>query len=158
MQVRRSLIAIFALSGLALLIPTAGLAQVPEGLEGMTPEQRREYVEGLSEDERQALKKQLRAQWDAMSEEERAATRREQAERRAANKEAQRKQWDAMSEEEREVARAQREAQKQKQREIWKNMSDEEKAAVRQRQRDMQGQSGRDGQKKGRGEQGRRQQ
>ena len=114
------------LGELALLIPTAGLTQVPEGLEGMTPEQRREYVQGLSDDERQALKKQLRAQWDAMSEEERTAARRDQADRRAANKEAMRKQWDSASEEEREVMRAKRDAQKQKQREVWNNMSDEE--------------------------------
>ena len=155
MQALRSVIAIF---GLALLIPTAGLTQVPDGLEGMTPEQRREYVQGLSEDERQALRKQLRAQWDAMSEEERTVARRDQADRRAANKEAKRKQWDSMSEEEREAARTQRETQKQKRREIWNNLSDEEKAAARQRTRDTQGQTGRGGQNKGRGEQGRRQQ
>ena len=161
MQALRSIIAVLAVSGLALLIPTTGLTQVPEGLEGMTPEQRREYVQGLSEDERQALRKQLRAQWDAMSEEERAAARRDQADRRAANKEAMRKQWDSASEEEREVLRAKREAQKQKQREVWNNMSDEEKAVARQRMqgsRDSQRQEGRGGQNKGRGERGRRQQ
>jgi hypothetical protein len=156
MQALRSIIAIFAVSGLALLISTVGHTQIPEGLESMTPEQRREYVQGLSDDERQALRKQLRAQWDAMSEEERTAARRDQADRRAANKEAKRKQWDSMSEEEREAARAQRETQKQKRREIWNNLSDEEKAAARQRTRD--GQGGRGGQNKGRGEQGKRQQ
>jgi hypothetical protein len=106
-------IAIVAASGFMLLVPAAGLAQVPDGLEDMTPEQRREYVQSLSGEERQALKKQLRARWDGMSEEERAA------------------------------ARAKRDSRKQKQREQWDNMSAEEKEAARQRRpgnRDPQGQ------------------
>jgi hypothetical protein len=157
----RAITTLIAASGLALLLPSAGFAQTPEELEDMTPEQRREYVQGLSDEQRQALREQSRARWDAMSEEEREAARRKQAERRAANKEAMRKQWDSMSGEEREAARAQRKAQKERQREIWNNMSDEEKAVARERaraNRDGQRQDGRGGQRKGGDEQGSRQQ
>ena len=126
-------IAIVAASGLMLLVPAAGLAQVPDGLEDMTLEQRREYVQSLSGEERQALKKQLRARWEGMTEEERAAARRQQEERRNANREARRQQWESMSEEERAAAREKRESRKQKQRAEWDNMSAEEKEAARQR-------------------------
>ena len=64
-----------ATTGLALLVPATGLAQSTDELAAMSPEQRREHVQGLSETEREALREQRRAQWDAMSEDERAAAR-----------------------------------------------------------------------------------
>ena len=105
-------------SGLALLLPAASLADPAERSNDMSPEQRREYVQGLSEEERQALREQKRAEWESMSEEERAAARQKNKEREA------------------------------RRREIWNNMSDEEKAAARQHmreQRDMQKGKHRDG-------------
>ena len=110
MQALRSLLPIITASGLALLIPNAGLTQTPEGLEDMTPEQRRAYVQGLSDEERQALREQRRAQWDAMSNEERQSARQRRSERRNADREAMRQKWHSMSEEERDAARAQRKA------------------------------------------------
>lgn len=158
MQPVRAILTIIAASGLGLLIPVAGLAQVPDGLEDMTLEQRREYVQSLSGEEQQALREQLRAKWDGMSEEERQAARSKQSERRNANREAMRQQWESMSDEERAAARAKRDTQKQKQRERWDNLSDEEKAAARERNRDNgKGQGGRDRQQNGRDAQGQRQ-
>ena len=104
---------LIATTGLVLLVPATGVAQSPDELADMSPEQRREYVQGLSETEREALREQRRAQWDAMSDEERDAARRERAERRDTSREAMREKWDSMSEEERDAAREQRRAKKE---------------------------------------------
>ena len=132
---------ILVASGLALLLPAASLADPAEGFNDMSPEQRREYVQGLSEEERQALREQKRAEWESMSEEERQALRRRQEENRANNRAAMRENWEDMSEEERAAARQKNKEREAQRREIWNNMSDEEKAAARQHmreQRDMQ--------------------
>lgn len=97
---------ILATTGLALLLPAAGMAQTPDDLADMTPEERREYVRGLSDEERQALREQQRARRENMSDEEREAVRQQRKER------------------------------KQQRRETWNDMTEEEKAAARQRFRD----------------------
>lgn len=161
MQPLRSITTLIAASGLALLIPAAGFAQTPEGFDNMTPEQRRDYVQGLSDEDRQAFRDQRRAQWDAMSAEEQRAARQRQSEHRNADREAMRQKWDSMSEEEREAARAQRMARKEKNREVWNNMSDEQKNAARQRareHRDAYRQDGRGRDRQQRGGRGKRQQ
>lgn len=126
---------IVALSGLALLAPAA-FAQSIDDLKEMSPEERREYVQGLSDEQRQALKAEQKARWDSMSDEERKAARREMNERRQLNRDAMRQKWDSMSDEEREAARAKRQAQREQHRETWNNMSDEEKAAARSQMRE----------------------
>ena len=119
---------IIAASGLALLLPATGFAQSADDIMEMTPEQRQEYLQGLSGEERKAMGDQRRAEWDAMPEEERNALR----ERRRA-------QWDAMSEEERQAARGRmsdrRMGKRGAMKENWKSMSEEERAAAREQYR-----------------------
>ena len=79
---------ILAASGLALLLPSVSFADLADGLDEMSPEQRREYIENLSEEDRQKLRDQKRAEWQAMSDEERRAARQRYERDREANREA----------------------------------------------------------------------
>ena len=92
---------IAALTGLALLVPMAGMAQSLDDLKDMEPQERREYMQSLSPEERQALAEERRAQWDAMTPEEQATARKEMRERRDQNRAAMREHWESLSEEER---------------------------------------------------------
>ena len=132
---------ILAVTGLALLLPAVSLAESTDGLDEMSPEERREYIRGLSDDEREMLREQKRAEWQAMSAEDQQAARAQMQKKREKNRAAMRQNWENMSEEERAAAREQYKAREAQRREAWKNMSDEEKAAARQRmqeQRSMQ--------------------
>jgi len=74
---------ILVASALTLLLPAVSLADPAEELNDMSPEQRREYVQGLSEDERRAHNRAaMREHWENMSEEERAAARQPMREQR----------------------------------------------------------------------------
>jgi hypothetical protein len=126
---------IIAAAGLALLMPLGSLAQAPDAPEDMTPEQRRAYMQGLTEPERQALREQKRAQWEAMSDEERRLARRQKSEQRDKKRAAMREHWQSLSEEEREAARQQHREQAEKYRDTWNNMTDEQKSAARQHMR-----------------------
>ena len=120
---------IAALSGLALLVPVAGMAQSPDDIKDMSPQERQEFLQSLSPEERQGLAQQRRAQWDAMTPEERDVARKEMRKLREENRAAMREHWESLSEEERAAARAERKAQ-------WESMSDEErKAAMKKRQK-----------------------
>ena len=141
---------ILVATGLALLLPAVSLAAPVDGLDEMSPEERREYVRGLSEEERQLLREQKRAEWQAMSAEEREAARLEMQKNREKNRAAMRQNWENMSEEERAAAREKYKAREAQRRETWKNMSDEEKAAARQR---MQQQRSTQKGKRGKGQQ-----
>ena len=99
----------------ALLVPLGLQAQSLSDFQNMTPDERRSYLDSMSEQERQAKREEWRAERDAMSEEERAAMR-----------DKMRAQREAMSEEER---RAMREQMRSR----WEVMSDEERAAARNR-------------------------
>jgi hypothetical protein len=123
---------IIAASGLALLLPAAAYAQSADEFDNMTPEQRREYVQGLSDAERQAWHEQRREQWAAMSDAERQAARKRLQERRDTNRGAMREQWNSMSEEERSAAREKYQERREQRRETWNNLSAEERAAARQ--------------------------
>lgn len=92
---------IIAASALALLLPVAGSAQDADPLADMTREQRQEYLQGLSVEERKALRDQRRAQWNAMSEEERTAAR----EKLRAQREQRRETWNSLSPEQQAAAR-----------------------------------------------------
>ncbi|MDJ0749615.1 MAG: DUF3106 domain-containing protein [Woeseiaceae bacterium] len=107
----------FVLAAALITMTLPAFAEEADELATMTPDERREYIESLSDDERNALREQLRAKRDAMSDEERQALR---DERRA--------RWEAMSDEERRTARErmQRNAN---------SMSDEERAAAREKHR-----------------------
>ena len=126
---------IIAASALALLLPVAGSAQDADPLADMTREQRHEYLQGLSAEERQALRDQRRAQWNAMSEEERREARGRMKNRRDLNRGAMREQWNSMSEEERAAARQNFKAQREQRRETWNSLSPEQQAAARQQLR-----------------------
>ena len=130
---------ILAASGLALLLPSVSFADLADGLDEMSPEQRREYIENLSEEDRQKLRDQKRAEWQAMSDEERRAARQRYERNRDANRAAMRQNWENMSEEEREAARQQYKERKAQRREIWNNMSAEEKEVARQRMQEQRG-------------------
>jgi hypothetical protein len=130
---------ILAASALALLLPSTSIAEPADGLDEMSPEERHEYVQSLSEEDRQKLREQKRAEWQAMSDEERRAARDRYQRNREKNRAAMRENWDNMSEEERAAARQQYKEREAQRREIWKNMSDEEKAAARQRMQEQRG-------------------
>lgn len=130
-------------AGFALLAPAVSMAQSIDELREMSPEERHEYIQSLSQEERQALAEQRRERWEAMTPEERDAARKQREENRAAMRE----HWESLSEEERAAAREQRRERMEQRRETWENMSDEEKAAARQHMRER-----RDAEKDARGE------
>lgn len=99
----RNLRFIFLAASLAVLSPIATYAQSISDLEALSPEDRRNYVESMSPDEREAMREKWRA--------ERAA----------------------MSDEERDAVRAKRQQDKARRREKWQSMSDEERAAAREK-------------------------
>ena len=151
---------ILAASGLALLLPSASIADLAAELDEMSPEERREYVQSLSEQDRQKLREQKRAEWQATSDEERQAARERYQRNREKNRAIMRDNWDNMSDEEREAARQQYKEREAQRREIWNNMSDEEKAVARQRMQEQRGmKKGNSGKaQKGRGDGSSRQQ
>jgi hypothetical protein len=130
---------ILAASGLALLLPSVSFADLADGLDEMSPEERREYIQNLSEEDRLQLREQKRAEWQAMSDEERRAARDRYQRNREKNRAAMRQNWENMSEEERAVARQQYKEREAQRRETWNNMSDEEKAVARQRMQEQRG-------------------
>lgn len=114
-----------AMTALALLLPATGATQTIDDLQGLSPEDRRAYVQSLSEEERKALAEQRRERWQSMSEEEREAAREQRRER-----------WESLSDEEKAAMREQRREKRAQRREAWKGMSDEERAAARQKMRE----------------------
>ena len=57
-----------------LMLAAAPLAAVAQNdFENMTPEERREAFDNLSEEERDAVKQRMRERWDSMTPEEREA-------------------------------------------------------------------------------------
>jgi hypothetical protein len=117
-----------------MLVPLGLQAQSLSDFQNLTPEERRAYWDGMSEQERQAKRDQWHAERQAMSDEERNAMREKMRARR-----------DSMSDEERRAAREQmrvhrdsmsdeqRRAMREERRSRWEGMSDEERAAVRER-------------------------
>ena len=112
-------------TGAALALPLVVTAQPTDELRDMSPQERRDYVESLSPEERHALAEQRRAEWQSMSEEQRQAAR---AQRRS--------HWESMSDEERAAMRARQQAHRAENRaamrEHWESMSPEQREAARQ--------------------------
>ncbi len=123
------------MSGLALLLPVTGIAQSVSDISELSPEDRRAYMQSMSEDERRAKREEWRAQMQAMPEADRNAMREKMAasrpQRGNRDREAMRERWESMSDEERAAAKAQRQERKQQHREAWESMTDEERAAAR---------------------------
>ena len=82
-----------AVAAAALALPLAATAQSLDDLRDMSPQERRDYVESLSPEERDALRA------------ERDRKRVHRAEHRAEHRAAMREHWRSMSQEEREAAR-----------------------------------------------------
>ena len=125
------------MSGLALLMPVAGIAQSVSDINELSPEDRRAYMQSMSDEERQAKREQWRAEMDAMPEADRKAMREKMAanrpQRGGGDRAAMRERWESMSDEERTAAKAERKERKAQRRETWNAMTDEERAAARQK-------------------------
>jgi hypothetical protein len=137
----------------AILLPLGLQAQSFSDFQNLAPEERRAYLDSMSEQERQVKREQWRAEREAMTEQERAAMREQMRahrnsmseEERQAMREQMRSRWDGMSEEDRRAKREQmrihrdsmtpeqRQAMREQMRARWEGMSDEERAAARER-------------------------
>ncbi|NCF72727.1 MAG: hypothetical protein GWP67_04385 [Gammaproteobacteria bacterium] len=121
-------------SSLSILLPFAAYGQSINDLYGMSPEDRRTYMESMSDDERTAMREKWREEYENLPEEEKRAIREQRAasqDGRGRDREAMRQRWDSMSEEERAATKDRYQEQKERRREQWESMSDEERAAAR---------------------------
>jgi len=125
------------MSGLALLLPVTGITQSVTDISELSPDDRRAYMQSMSDEERQAKREQWRAEMDAMPEADRKAMRKKMAanrpQRGSGDRAAMRERWESMSDEERAAAKVQRKERKAQRRETWNAMTDEERAAARQK-------------------------
>jgi hypothetical protein len=124
--------------GLSLLLPLAASAQSLSDVQAMSKEDRRNYIESMSEDERSAMRGKWRAEYDQLSDEQKEAVRGQRSGHRDRNgrggdREAMRQRWDSMSEEERSAAKDKFRASGEKRRAQWDSMSEEERAAAREK-------------------------
>jgi hypothetical protein len=139
--IRRILIA----AGVSLLLPIAASAQSLSEVQAMSKEDRRNYIESMSEDERSAMRSKWRAEFDQLPEEQQAAIRAQRGgnrdgKGRGGDREAMQKRWNSMSEEERAAMTERRRANQEKRRVKWDAMSEEERAAARENHGGQKGQ------------------
>jgi colicin import membrane protein len=132
----RTIQEILLVSSLSLLLPFAALAQSISDVQALSSEDRREYMESMSDDERNAMREKWRAEYEQLPEDQKMAIREQRAanrggKNRGRDREAMKQRWDSMSEEERAAAKERRRAQSDKRREQWESMSEEERAAMR---------------------------
>jgi hypothetical protein len=149
MRTREKLIMV---TGLSLLLPFAAAAQSISEVRALSPEDRRAYMQSMSEEERTAKREQWRAEFDALPDDQKQAMRQERSEQRGRDREAMRERWESMSDEDRAAARDRRQARDSERRERWQSMSDADRAAARarrdERRREYGGQSGQRGQQR----------
>jgi hypothetical protein len=134
---------ILLVSSLSLLLPFAASAQSVSDVQALSPEDRRTYMESMSDDERNAMREKWRAEYDQLPEDQKMAMREQRAANRdgsGRDREAMKQRWDAMSEEERAAAKDRRRAQDDKRRQRWESMSEEERAAMREKRGGHKGQ------------------
>jgi hypothetical protein len=129
---------ILVVSSLSLLLPCVASAQSISEMRAMSHEDRRSYMQSMSEDERAAKREQWRSDFDALPAQEQQAIRNQRAERRDGkgrnrDREAMRERWESMSDEERAAAKDRRRGRDDQRRARWESMNDEEKAAARAR-------------------------
>ncbi len=119
----------FALS----LLPFAALAQSISEISELGPEERREYMQSMSKEERQAMREKWHDEMAALPQEERDTIRERMRANRpgGGDRTAMRERWASMSDEERAAFKEQRKAEKAERRQHWESMSEEERAAVR---------------------------
>ena len=123
---------------LCLTLPIGVLAQSLSDVEAMDKEERREYIQSMSPDERRAMREKWQAEFEQLPEDQQQAIRERRKGHRddlhqGGNREAMRQHWDSMSEEERAAAREQRRAKAEERRALWESMSEEERAAAREK-------------------------
>jgi hypothetical protein len=139
---------------LGLLLPVAAAAQSLSDVQVMSPEDRRAYMESMSEDERTAMREKWRAEYESLPDDQKKAIREKGAanrdgRNRGRDREAMKQRWDAMSEEERTAMKDQRRAKEAERRAQWQAMSEEERAAARESRGERKGQrQGRQGKNK----------
>ena len=143
----RTIQKILVVSSLSLLLPFAASAQSISEIRAMSPEDRRAYMESMSEEERTVKREQWRTEFDALPDEDKEAIRNQRAAQRDGrdrnrDREAMRERWESMSDEERAVAKERRLARDEQRRARWESMSDEEKAAARARRDEHRGDGG----------------
>jgi len=134
------------LVAVSLLLPLAAFPQSLSDLQAMSAEDRRIYIESMSDDERTAMQSKWRAEFEQLPEEEKAAIREQRGKNRdgkGRDREAMQKRWDAMSEEERAAMTERRHAYQQKRRAEWDAMSEDERAAAREQRAEHKGQKNR---------------
>ena len=71
----RTLQKILLVSTLSLLAPLAASAQSVSDIQDLSPEDRRTYMESMSEDERKAFREQRRSEFESLSDQEKQAMR-----------------------------------------------------------------------------------
>ena len=118
---------LLALSAALLVLPLGLQAHTLKEFHNLSPDDKRAYLDSLSEQERVTKREQWRAERDAMSDEERAAMHAE----RAARKEEMRARWNALTDEEKQARREAMRAHREERRAMWESMSPEERAAMR---------------------------
>jgi len=141
----RTIRKILMVCSLSLLLPLAAAAQSLSDMQELSKEDRRSFMESMSADERTAMRDKWRAEFEQMSEEQKAAIREQRqgnrgAKKRGRDREAMLQRWESMSEEERTAARAEYRANGEKRRAKWDSMSEEERAAVREKRGEYKGQ------------------
>jgi hypothetical protein len=141
----RTIRKILLASSLSLLLPVAASAQSLSEVQSMSKEDRRSYIESMSEDERSAMRSKWRAEFDQLPEEQKAAIRAQRGgnrdgKGRGGDREAMQNRMDSMSEEERAAMTERRRANQEKRKAQWDAMSEEERAAARENRGGQKGQ------------------
>ncbi len=131
----------------SLLLPFAASAQSITDIKNMSPDDRRTYLQSMSDDERSTMMEKWRAEFDSLPEEEQQALRAERADQRGTregkrDREAMRQRWDSMSDEERATAKERYQARSAERRQRLESMSDEERAAAREKRGERKGSKG----------------
>jgi hypothetical protein len=130
---------------LSMLLPVVAMAQSLSDVQAMSKEDRRNYIESMSEDERSAMQDKWRSEYEQLPEEQKAAIQKQRQPKsgggnRGRDREAMRQRWESMSEEERAAARDNFRANGENRRGNRESMSEEERAAMRAQRGEHKGQ------------------
>ena len=142
MRTIRNILTIISLS---LILPVVASAQSLSDVQAMSKEDRRNYIESMSDDERSAMRDRWRAEFEQLPEEQKAAIREQRQAKggggnRGRDREAMRQRWESMSEEDRAAAKEKFRAKEEKRRANFEAMSEEERAAYRAKRGEHKGQ------------------
>lgn len=108
MQKIQRIIRTTTIAALTLLLPLAASAQSFEEIRDLSPEDRKAYMESMSDEERTAMREKWHAEYENLTDEEKQALRKERGANREARRAEMRERWASMSEEERAAAREKR--------------------------------------------------